>query len=161
MSFEKDIERGKTGEDIAAVYLKHQHKAYHIDRVNGLHPEWDLVAHMPGKLKTIEVKTDFREIETGNIAIEFLHRNKPSAILWSLAHWYVFVLENRVLCMKKRDLFKYLRENDFKIINGGNSDMSTFWLVPSKDLEAQDYVDVWYYAVKNNKVKEANLSDFA
>jgi hypothetical protein len=42
--------------------------------------------------KKIEVKRDFRAMETGNIFVEYQSRNKPSGLATSEAHYWVYWL---------------------------------------------------------------------
>ena len=62
--FKYDLEVGKEGERIVADLFKN---------------------------KTIEVKRDFWVGRTGNIAVEFQSRKKPSGILTTEADYWVFV----------------------------------------------------------------------
>jgi len=143
--FEEDNPKGLKGEDITERYLYERQKAITVFRMQGYYPEWDMIAVMEkGKLKTIETKTDIMENQTGNIAIEYMNRGKLSGILVSQADWYVIVLKAKLLCMKRRDLFYFLRENSFKEIKG-MGDFSTIILVPTDELIAAGFCDVWNY----------------
>ena len=42
--------------------------------------------------KKIEVKRDFRAMDTGNIFVEYQSRNKPSGSATSEAHYWVYCL---------------------------------------------------------------------
>lgn len=144
--FSEDQPRGKKAEDIAAKYLKDRHNALKVFSMDGMQfPEFDLIAVFDrGKVRTCEVKADYKEKETGNIAIETKHRGYFSGILVSQADWYVIILTDKLLCMKKRDLFYFLRENEFKEISW-DGDYSTILLVPSNLLIASGICDVYDY----------------
>lgn len=144
--FNEDHPIGKTAEGIAMRYLKERHNALKVFSMEGLQfPEFDLVAVFDrGKIRTVEVKADYKEKETGNIAIEYKHRGYFSGILVSQADWYVIIITDKLLCMKKRDLFYFLRENEFKEINW-EGDMSTIILVPTDELIASGICDIYDY----------------
>jgi len=153
MGIEEDLIRGNKGEDLAKEYLKKRHNALHVFKVPGYFPEYDLISVFErGKIRTVEVKIDYVCKQTGNIAIEYGHRNHLSGILISTADWYVIIAPPHIIGMKRRDLLYYLRENEFKEVNGGDSDMSRFYLVPLDNLEAQSFVDIWDY--RDEKVVE-------
>jgi hypothetical protein len=44
--------------------------------------------------KTVEIKTDLIAHKTGNVAIEFEYRNKPSGISKTNADYYAFIFPN-------------------------------------------------------------------
>jgi len=153
MSINEDLSRGQKGEKIAEKYLKEKHKAQFVFTIPGYFPAYDQIAVFKnGKIRTIEVKTDYLEKKTGNIAIEFRYKNKFSGILATQADWYIIILSTRLFCMKKRDLFNFLRENEFKEIDGGDSNMSSFILVPSWELANQKWVDIYDLKKKETKV---------
>ena len=163
--FNEDNPRGKKAEDIALKYLKEKHKALKVFCMDGLqYAEFDMIAVFKrGKIRTVEVKADYKEKETGNIAIEYKHRGYFSGILVSQADWYVFVLTDVLLCMKKRDLFYFLRENEFKEIKW-EGDVSTILLVPTDELIASGIADVYDYKAKKEIMtvdKSAALGEFA
>ena len=82
------------------------------------------------KNEKIEVKTE-RDIwkKTGNIAIEFESRGKPSGIAVTEAKWWVHVLAD-----EDDKLKKIARKYFSKAINGGDNDTSKFVLLPLKEI---------------------------
>ncbi len=83
--------------------------------------------------KKIEVKRDFRAIETGNIFVEYQSRNKPSGLATSEAHYWVYWLsENHFITIEKNELKKLCRKylgtkND---VLGGDNNTSKGILLP-------------------------------
>jgi len=61
--------------------------------------------------KTIEVKHDYQS-KTGNMAIEWFCRNKPSGISTSKADYYIYIypLENEIWKIKTKDLKKMIQD---------------------------------------------------
>jgi len=60
---------------------------------------------------TIEIKND-NQSSTGNIAVEWFCRNKPSCISVTQAYWYVFIfpLLNEVFICKTHELKKRIKD---------------------------------------------------
>lgn len=113
-----------------------------LKRVVGENPDYDLITDDG---YTIEVKWDLRSRETGNVAIEYKHRNKPSGITTSKAiEWFIFYYNKfdrkwRYLRIKRVDLLAYLR-NNWKYLSffvGGDSNKSDIILIPVRDLERE------------------------
>ena len=59
---------------------------------SGYHPEYDLVA-----TATIEVKTDKKAAETGNVFVELGDNGQPSGLRVSLADAWVFIVADEIL----------------------------------------------------------------
>jgi hypothetical protein len=92
------------------------------------------------KNEKIEVKTE-RDIwkKTGNIAIEFESRGKPSGIAVTEAKWWVHVLADEeddycMLLFPTDKLKKIARKHFSKAINGGDNDTSKFVLLPLNEI---------------------------
>ena len=164
--FNEDHPIGRKTEGIAVKYLLERHNALKVFEMDGLeYAEFDMIAVFKrGKIRTIEVKADYKEKQTGNIAIEYKHRGYFSGILVSQADWYIIILTDKLLCMKKRDLFYFLRENEFKEINW-EGDISTILLVPTDELICSGICDIYDYKEKRVVVTEVNgktpLHEFA
>ena len=151
--FNEDHPIGRKAEGIAVKYLLDRHKALKVFEMDGLeYAEFDMIAVFKrGKVRTCEIKADYKEKLTGNIAIEIRHKGYFSGILVSQADWYIIILTDKLLCMKKRDLFYFLRENEFREIQW-EGDMSTIILVPTDELICSGICDIYDY--KEKKVIE-------
>lgn len=87
--------------------------------------------------KKLEVKTDFRALETGNIFVEYQSRGKPSGLQTSQSDYYVFILSKDYFIFISTDVLKgVLREvyNERGYVMGGDSNTSRGVLVPVKRL---------------------------
>jgi len=106
--FKYDLHRGQIGENYLANILK---------------------GH-------IEVKTDKRALETGNVFVEYESRNKHSGITTTEAEWYAFVLSNTVIILIKtedlKSICKKLPKEQRK--PGGDSNTSMGVIVPIEKL---------------------------
>jgi len=90
--------------------------------------------------KRIEVKRDFRALETGNIFVEYESRNKPSGIATTEAeYWCYWLSEEHCILIKTERLKelcrKYLNTNRDTI--GGDSNTSKGILLPTKNFIEQ------------------------
>ena len=92
-NFEKDLEFSQRAEDYTVKRLREKYPL--SKRVLGYNKEFDI--EIPEIDKTIEVKSDRRTKETGNLFIEYYSRKKPSGIETTSADWW----------------FYYYDENDF------------------------------------------------
>ena len=157
MSFDEDFLRGEKAEKLVKNYLLERQGAIRVFDMGIEYPEFDLVVVFPkGKIRTVEVKYDAMEAKTGNVAIEYMNRGHFSGILVSSADWYIIVLNKLLLCMKKRDLFYFLRENRFEE-RDWNGDKSQILLVPSEELIASGICDVFDYRQKRDvEIKKPN-----
>lgn len=91
--------------------------------------------------KKIEVKTDFMAHETGNIAIEFESRGKPSGISITEADFYAYCLpfanfHNIIIFMEINELKRLAREYWSKgnIKKMGDENTSVSVLIPLQKL---------------------------
>lgn len=91
--------------------------------------------------KKIEVKTDFLAQETGNVAIEFQSRGKPSGIAVTQADYYAYCLpranfQNIIIFMEINELKRIAREYWSKgnIKKMGDENTSVSVLIPLNKL---------------------------
>lgn len=91
--------------------------------------------------KKIEVKTDFMAHETGNIAIEYESRGKPSGIAVTEADFYAYCLprsnfQNIIIFMEINELKRLAREYWSKgnIKKMGDENTSVSVLIPLNKL---------------------------
>ena len=116
----------------------------------GFNPNFDLCLEFGEKYenefqaivesKQIEVKTDARCEETGNVYVEFQSRGKDSGIRVTTAKYWVFCLhtdkfkDQTYVFIPTRRLKKLLATNDYTIRPGGDNYTSKGFLVPKEDL---------------------------
>lgn len=86
--------------------------------------------------KKIEVKRDFKALETGNIFVEYESRGKRSGIATSEAEWWCYWLSEKHFVMVEKDELKelcrkYLNTN--RDVKGGDSNTSKGILLPTID----------------------------
>lgn len=81
---------------------------------------------------TIEVKSDRRAKDTGNIYVELKYKGKPSGITASEAEWWAYEIEGRFFVMR-RSVMKDLAKRAFmegRVASGGDYDLTIGALVP-------------------------------
>jgi len=112
--------------------MKHNNDFKH-DLKLGQKGENLLAKIIQSKGPTIEVKTDFQAIKTGNLFVEYESRGKKSGIANSQAVWYSFVLSNNiVLTISTEKLKNICREyhQTKRDILGGDNNTSKGILLP-------------------------------
>ena len=87
--------------------------------------------------KKVEVKTDYKATQTGNVFIEYFSRGKDSGITISKADFYCFVTSNENITFieikkLKKLCRKYLNTN--RDVKGGDNNTSQGILLPLKEI---------------------------
>jgi len=93
----------------------------------------------------IEVKTDRKWKETGNIAVEFMSRGKKSGISITEAKYWAFILDNdnkiEGIIILPIDSLKLLSREYYsqgKTTKGGDDNTSDMVLIPLKEIWKKD-----------------------
>ena len=145
-NFEYDLELGKVKEKERHFidFCKKVYKKYNISDVmlvdfinywTEMNPDGKELYEI-FSYKKIEVKTDFKANETGNVFIEYESRGKKSGIATSLADYYCIAIENSFHIMKpellKEKCRKYLGTK--RDVLGGDNNTSKGILLPVIEL---------------------------
>jgi hypothetical protein len=86
-NFKKDLQRGRDIENLILNKVKKKYACAVL--IDGKFKDYDLF--IPETNKTIEIKGDYRSCQTGNILIELMMFNVPSALLTTKAdYWVIF-----------------------------------------------------------------------
>ena len=86
-NFKKDVQRGRDIENLILNKVKQKYACAVL--IDGKFKDYDLF--IPETNKTIEIKGDYRSCQTGNILIELMMFNVPSALLTTKAdYWVIF-----------------------------------------------------------------------
>jgi len=91
--------------------------------------------------QTIEVKydrqTDGPDKHTGNLFVECESRGRKSGIETTTANWYFYWYSNlnKLVRVETNSLKKLIKENNFRKVNGGDSQTSKGYLIPVKLFE--------------------------
>lgn len=95
--FDESIKIGKEREKIVFELLKP-----HVDHIEDNDDyKWDILIKKGHKKITIEVKFDSMFLKTGNFAVEFECRGKPSGIKTTESNYWVFVdSDNKIHCIE-------------------------------------------------------------
>lgn len=100
-----------------------------------------LVKHLLGRARTIEVKRDFIASTSGNLAVEYECRGKPSGIAVTESDWWAFVSgrgeANCVVIFIETKQLKELCRRYYQrgeTISGGDGGLSRMVLVPICDI---------------------------
>lgn len=135
-NFQKDLALSQSSIDKVKLLLVEKNAT---DITTNDDKHYDIKCSLSGRTFTIETKEDMMYSFTGNIAIEYYSRGKPSGIATSTADIWCYVLDqekgkynqyNGIYFVKRSKLKKFLMENSFRIVNGGDNQTSKLYLVP-------------------------------
>lgn len=87
--------------------------------------------------KKVEVKTDYKTTDTGNLFIEYFSRGKDSGITISKAEFYCFVISNEnIIFIETKKLKNLCRKylNTSRDVLGGDNNSSAGILLPLIEL---------------------------
>ena len=136
--------------------MKDRKTNFDYDLVIGQEGE-KLIDHIFKNCK-IEVKRDFWTGTTGNIAVEFASRGKPSGISKTKSDYYAFILAEQfkdevIIFIKTKRLKEIAREYYIKasVKEMGDDKTSLSVLIPIKELSKFAYNDRATDSVKENK----------
>ncbi len=131
-----DAERtGRAGEALAADCLRSL--GFEVLQTLGNEPGYDLLA-----FARIEVKTDRRAAQTGNVAVEFKHNGRPSGLSATSALWWVVVAGGLVLFVPVRVLRDLLDAGDYRRVRAGDGSKAECVLLPLATLRTAPGVRV-------------------
>ena len=125
--FEKDLAQGKKYEVESLNHLDYD--TYEMKE--GYFKEYDLTIFKDGTPTKIEVKSDRQASSTGNMAIEYECKNKPSGLSATKADYWIYFVVHK----DKDECYKIptdeLRElvKDCRKVRGGDNYMSRMYLL--------------------------------
>jgi hypothetical protein len=121
-----------------------------VTLTKGFNPNFDLCLQFGEKYenelqkilesKQIELKTDRVCQTTGNVFVEFESRGKQSGISVTTAIYWVYCLwtdkfkDQTYVFIPTRRLKKLIKDNEYRIMKGGDNWTSKGYLIPKEDL---------------------------
>ena len=114
-NFDDDLEDGHRGEKVVRHFVE---------------TVWHKRFLTYGNTNKFEVKTDYWEKEmdeggSGNMAIEYKCRGKPSGIRTTIAQWYAYYFPNlsgdQLWIINVEKLKELIKENNFKRVSAGET----------------------------------------
>jgi hypothetical protein len=106
----------KKGEKIETILLKEIQKKYpKAFKIEGYFKDYDLF--VPEVNKSIEVKSDEKSKETGNIVVEVEFNNKPSALSTTKADYWVWWDGNLFTWFKTNEIKKCINETNQRLVS--------------------------------------------
>lgn len=78
--------------------------------------------------------------KTGNIAIEYRYRSKPSGLFASRATYFAIELPSKYILIDRENFLKWLKPNHnrFKKVKGGDNKWSELLLIKPEDIPKND-----------------------
>ena len=141
--FDEDLEVGHNAENKVLKLLQTQYPSARI--LNGYCKEMDIF--VPETVKGYEVKQDFKSEHTGNIVVEVAMYDKPSGLMTSKAHAWIFVTPSQYVFVERERIKDCIIENNLQFVNFvGNGD------TVAKDayLIKKDLLFKYAYKIVNN-----------
>lgn len=132
--FKKDLIKGKNGEDFIIIFMENLGFKF-IHRCND--NRYDIMMGYNESSYSYEIKTDSYPRDTGNIAIEFEGRGKPTGISVTQADFFVTYFPNlgEIWNIETNKLKKLINENNIRSTEGsGDVGSNTkLWLIKKTD----------------------------
>lgn len=132
-NFRKDLEESEKSVDKVIEFLKSVDCTEITKNNDG---RYDIqYINKSGRMRTAEIKNDLMYNDTGNVAIEFQSRGKPSGISTSLADVWYYVLGDDIYVCPTGVLRVYLIQHwdRFRRVQGGDDKTSLIALLPMKE----------------------------
>ena len=82
----------------------------------------------------VEVKTDRKCADTGNVAVEVSYRGEMSGIVTTTATWWAYVLADEVVVVRASVLREAVLSGSHREVSGGDGRAARVRLVPVDDL---------------------------
>ena len=156
-NFEKDLEDGKAGERAVRHFVENEWRKKFI--TYGDTSAFDIMFQNNRQNPVFfEVKTDYWENEmseggSGNMAIEYKCRGKPSGIRTTIADWFAYYFPNlgadQLWLIRRDKLRELIKDNNFKRVSAGetyyDSDdkVAKCFLIPRFDFKKYFQVFTW------------------
>lgn len=128
-NFKRDLETAKVTEEEYAAILASKY-AIEIREVGNTTYEYDIKAFDGVKELLFEIKEDFMSGDTGNVAVEFSCRGKPSGIETTKSDFYVYKIHRPgkivYLLINVKKLRRAIEDHlYFRVVNGGDAGSNT------------------------------------
>lgn len=130
--FQESLVEGQRAEQSVLDILKAKYPTAFI--IKGYCKEYDIF--IPEISKGYEVKKDYKSKYTGNLVIEVEMFNKPSALMTTKAHYWVFVTQDEYIFIKPERIKDCIIQNNLpqrQFIGNGDTEPKKAYLV-KKDL---------------------------
>lgn len=128
-NFQKDLQIGREIEYKVLNIIKNTYPCAVL--IDGKFKDYDLF--IPETNKKIEIKGDYRSKDTGNIIIELMMFEKPSALLTTKADYWIVYTGLEFLWIEPIKIFECIIVNNImsrSLIGKGDSDRKIACLIP-------------------------------
>jgi len=126
-NFKSDLKVGDLGEEFVKNFLINKGFVFLGKNIDN---RFDLLMSYESKKIKYEIKTDVllsKNNDTGNLVVEFESKGEPSGISVCEADYYVYYIPKlgELWNIKIEDLKTLIKENNFKVITGGDKGSET------------------------------------
>jgi len=127
-TFEEDLTIGQSAEKDVLKLLQTKYPGAFI--IKGYCKEYDIF--VPETSRGYEVKKDYKSKYTGNIVVEVFMFDKPSALMTTKAHAWVFVTPNQYTFIERERIKDCIIENNLQVktfIGKGDTEPKNAYLI--------------------------------
>ncbi len=142
-TFEEDLEVGHNAEQKVLKLLQTQYPSAFV--IDVYCKEFDIF--VPETAKGYEVKQDFKSKYTGNFVVEIFMHGKPSGLMTSKAHAWIFVTPSQYVFVKRERIKDCIIENNLQFVNfvgNGDTESKNAYLIKQELLFKYSYKIVNY-----------------
>ena len=147
-TFQEDLRTGKIIENDVLSILKQKYDSAFI--IGGYCKEYDIF--VPEISKGYEVKQDYKSKYTNNLVIEVAMFGKPSALMTTMAHAWVFVTPNQFTFIERERIKDCIIENNLQVrtfVGKGDTEPKNAYLIKEDLLFSYAYKIVKYEDTKS------------
>ena len=127
-TFEEDLTIGQSAEKDVLKLLQTKYPGAFI--IEGYCKEYDIF--VPETSRGYEVKQDYKSKYTGNIVVEVFMFDKPSALMTTKAHAWVFVTPSKYAFIERERIKDCIIENNLQVktfIGKGDTEPKNAYLI--------------------------------
>ena len=143
-TFEENLKIGQSAEKDVLKLLQTSHPSAFI--IEGYCKEYDIF--VPETSRGYEVKKDYKSKYTGNIVVEVFMFGKPSALMTTKAHAWVFVTPNQYTFIERERIKDCIIENNLEVktfVGKGDTEPKNAYLIK------EDLLFSYAYKIINNE----------
>ena len=142
-TFDKDLAIGQNTEQKVLKLLQTQYPSAFV--ISVYCKEFDIF--VPETAKGYEVKQDFKSKYTGNFVVEIAMYNKPSGLITSKAHAWVFVTPTKYAFVERERIKDCIIENNLQyktFVGNGDTESKDAYLIKEELLLGYAYKIINY-----------------
>jgi hypothetical protein len=146
---------GDIGELEILKRLKKKYSNAYIDNKGKANSDWDIF--IPEINAGVEVKMDYESRHTGNLVVEVLMFDRPSALSKTKAKYWVFITGERYIWITPLEIYRFIELQGYSrvtFVGNGDTEKKKAYLIKHDELvkyvHGLDKENGWVDMIKNN-----------